>query len=200
MKLASCPRLFEVEAMRDGRLAGAERTSFERHMTSCPTCSREAQALEVLAEKFRTDPEKRNVDELRVRRERIRLLAASDDSLLAEKPPRAFGSRRLVRLFAVAAVVAAFFVFGRLRPTVQPASASNTVIRADSGARGRSVWRIIARKSFSSAACSGSMSHTRRAQASLLSCSWTASSRTLGTTFTVSVEEGRTVSRLGRRG
>ena len=53
---AACPRLFEVEAARDGRLAGAELASFERHMTGCPACLHEAKALEGLADALRAGP------------------------------------------------------------------------------------------------------------------------------------------------
>ena len=50
MKPTACPRLFEVEALRDGRLGGGpERASFERHTKVCTACAREAQALEAMA-------------------------------------------------------------------------------------------------------------------------------------------------------
>ena len=56
MSATPCPRLFEAGAMRDGRLTGVERASFERHVTVCPACSREVQALEALAESLRASP------------------------------------------------------------------------------------------------------------------------------------------------
>jgi hypothetical protein len=37
----ACSRLWEAEALEDGRLAGADRASFERHATSCAECRRE---------------------------------------------------------------------------------------------------------------------------------------------------------------
>ena len=77
MTPTSCPRLFEVEAARDGRLAGAELLSFERHMAACPVCLREAQALEAPAAALRATSTGER-DELHVRRERTRLLATFD--------------------------------------------------------------------------------------------------------------------------
>ena len=69
MTRADCPRLFEAEARRDGRLTGTERASFERHLSACPACSREVQALEALAASLRND-DRGGVDELHERRER----------------------------------------------------------------------------------------------------------------------------------
>jgi hypothetical protein len=78
---AACPRLFEVEALRDGRLTGAELVRFQSHLGACPVCKREARALQALAEALRP-PTLVGADELHVRRERTRLLAAFDASLV----------------------------------------------------------------------------------------------------------------------
>jgi hypothetical protein len=125
--------VFEAEAMRYGRLAGAELGSFERHMTVCPACSREVQALEALAQTLRANPPA-DADELHVRRERTRLLAAFDRGFVA--PPRRWGAwRRMYGLLTVAACVAGLFVVWRMRrpvPTMEALSA--VVVRADSTA------------------------------------------------------------------
>jgi len=97
----SCPRLFEAEAMRDGRLAGGERTSFERHLTVCVACAREVEALSTMTAALRAASPPA-ADELRVRRERTRLLAAFDDELVGPSRPSVL--RRFT--FGVAAVVA----------------------------------------------------------------------------------------------
>jgi FecR-like protein len=116
--------------MRDGRLTGAERASFERHATICSTCSREVQALGALAEALRASvPE--NANELHVRRERTRLLAAFDRVLLA--PEHRGGLRRLRWPAAVATLIVGLVVLWRVRPATQVARA---VIRAD----GAAVW------------------------------------------------------------
>jgi hypothetical protein len=116
--------------MRDGRLTGAERASFERHVTTCSSCSREVQALEALAETLRASvPETAN--ELHVRRERTRLLAAFDHFLVA---PEHRGSLRRLRWPAVVATLAVgLVVLWRVRPATEAARAA---IRAD----GAAVW------------------------------------------------------------
>jgi hypothetical protein len=104
----ACPRLFEVEALRDGRLTGAERARFESHLGVCPTCAHEAEALEGLAASLRSPTSSRGADELHVRRERTRLLAAFDASLVAaRRSPRA---NLLLRTFAVAATLSVLTV------------------------------------------------------------------------------------------
>src|SRR5262245_28858464 len=92
MSASPCPRLFEAEAMRDGRLTGTERASFERHASICPACAREVEALDALAGALRANHPVR-ADELHVRRERTRLLAAFDGELLASRRPHATGRR-----------------------------------------------------------------------------------------------------------
>jgi hypothetical protein len=135
MRPASCPRLFEVESARDGRLTGRELASFERHMTGCPACLREARALDGLAAALRAGPgDDGGADMLHVRRERTRLLAALDRSLLA--PERRSGARRrLLGSAAVAAVCACLLVLWRARRGEPPVHAS-AVVHAD----GTAVW------------------------------------------------------------
>jgi hypothetical protein len=137
MSATPCPRLFEAEAMRDGRLTGAERASFERHVTVCQACSHEVQALDVLAESLRASPpDPTAADELHVRRERTRLLAAFDRALLAPRRSWSVGYR-LLWPTVVAALVLAILVLPRVRrPAETPAQASSAVIHADSTA----VW------------------------------------------------------------
>ena len=79
---ASCPRLFEVEASRDGRLTGAEAARFQSHLAACAVCAREARALQAVSEALRSPTIAAGGDELHVRRERTRLLAAFDASLV----------------------------------------------------------------------------------------------------------------------
>lgn len=135
MKPARCPRLFEVEALRDGRLVGAERASFERHMAGCVACSREAEELAALAQALR-EGEPAAPDELRVRRERTRLLAAFDRVLVTRTDPRA-SRRRLLGWVGVAALSAGLlFFFSSPRPESEPLPSANTLIRAGADA----VW------------------------------------------------------------
>jgi hypothetical protein len=119
--------------MRDGRLAGSERASFERHAVACPACSRELQALEDLAGKLRAGPPA-SADELHVRRERTRVLAAFDQVLVSAEGHRS--PRRVSWLVAAAAVLVGLLVLWRVRPDARPAQASNAVVHAEAGA----VW------------------------------------------------------------
>jgi ferric-dicitrate binding protein FerR (iron transport regulator) len=141
-KQSACPRLFEVEAMRDGRLGEAERVSFSRHLSTCLACAREAKALEALSAAVRTPADDREADELHARRERTRLLAAFDaEQIASERPP-------MLQLSAggltAAATVLGLAVIAALRlrsPPVVPSSPRATdatdavVVHADSGAR-----------------------------------------------------------------
>lgn len=135
MSAASCPKRFEAEAMRDGRLTGAELTRFERHANVCAACSSEIHALEQLADAVRASVrDHAGADELRVRRERTRLLAAFDRALVSsERQP---GRHRWLWPAATAAVIAGVFVFWHARAVVHPVPASNVVVHADSTA----VW------------------------------------------------------------
>lgn len=45
MKRPACTRALQAEALEDGRLSGAERASFERHMASCAECASKLRAL-----------------------------------------------------------------------------------------------------------------------------------------------------------
>ncbi len=128
MRADRCPRSFEAEAMRDGRLGDAERASFERHTRTCPACAREVQALDALGRALRESTREQE-DQLRERRERTRLLAAFDRELLApERHSRPRG--RLVWPLAAAVLVAGLAVFWRARPA-QPvaAPASRAIVR-----------------------------------------------------------------------
>jgi hypothetical protein len=128
MNGGGCPRLFQAEAVRDGRLDGAERASFERHAACCAACSRETRALEKLSHALR-ESEAEDADEMRVRRERIRLLAAFDDVLVV--PDRHRHKRPLLWLAVVSVgIVVGMLVLKRFRLGLENVQASSTVIRA----------------------------------------------------------------------
>jgi hypothetical protein len=131
MTLASCPRLFEVEAARDGRLTGAELKSFERHLSACPACSREAEALEAPAAALRTGTAGKR-DELHVRRERTRLLATFDAELVV---PNRRWQRRLLWPIPLAAALVGGLVVWHARPSERgPAHTLSSVVRASNAA------------------------------------------------------------------
>jgi hypothetical protein len=134
MSRSPCPRLFEVEAARDGRLTGTELASFERHMTGCPACLREARALEGLADALRTGPPNpRAEDMLHVRRERTRLLAAFDRTQVGPEPSP--GAPRLLGWTTAVALVAGILVlYWRIRPAEPILVHASAVVHADSTA------------------------------------------------------------------
>jgi len=130
-----CPRLFEVEAMRDGRLAGTELMAFGRHVASCAACTREARALEALSEKVRAaSGEPEGSDELRALRERTRLLAAFDGTLLV--PEKRARGRRLLLSAALAGLVAVSLISGLKRQELSRPRPLNADIRPEAQA----VW------------------------------------------------------------
>jgi hypothetical protein len=117
-----CPRLFEVEASRDGRLSGVELARFRTHLGACADCAREARELDALSEALREPPGSSTSDELRIRRERTRLLAAFDGTLVPATPPRGAGRLGFVAV-AVAALCAIAVVSALIRGKHGAASA-----------------------------------------------------------------------------
>ena len=96
---------------------------------------REVGALDALAEALRGPRSKGKADELLVRRERTRLLAAFDGMLVA--PQRQRPNRyRLILPAAVAALIAGLAVSSRLRHSVPGADLANAVVRPDAA----TVW------------------------------------------------------------
>lgn len=122
---AACPRLFEVEALRDGRLSGAEVTRFQSHVRTCSVCAQEMQAMAALGEALRSPTPSHEADQLHVRRERTRLLAAFDASLVP------VSKRRRPRLWLGAAAALALVALVALQRS--PArSVTPVVTSADS--------------------------------------------------------------------
>ncbi len=192
----TCPRLFEVEAWRDGRLQGAEAEHFQAHLAGCRSCTHEARSLDRLASSLRRPVSQ--ADELHVRRERTRLLAAFDASLVPA--PRKTGVRRWLVAAAAALVcasVALIFIRTSSRTAPPTAKLSAPVVEpvqvsADRDAR----WTRRADADFEtirleSGALSIRVDHTgspRRLRVLLPD----GELEDIGTTFTVSAELGRT--------
>src|SRR5262249_3296732 len=125
-----CRRLWEVEAARDGGLTGSAGLAFEQHVKICGDCARERAALDDL---------KRNLvdaspptDEIFLRRERDRLLAAAD--ALGRAPARTPYVRWAVA--AVAALVLSAGVWLGVRAkSAEPPADSYAVITPSAGTR-----------------------------------------------------------------
>ncbi|MEY2936992.1 MAG: hypothetical protein RL033_7741 [Pseudomonadota bacterium] len=202
---AVCPRLFEVEAMRDGRLEGAELVRFQTHLASCAACAGEARALEAVAEALRSTTGVADADELHIRRERTRLLAAFDARLvpaprgLARLSQQRGWLRSAASVALLSALAALYFVLWPARPAPPPppeaplASAPEPVtIHADSSARwSRQVEARLDKIFLESGALSIHVDHATSARR-LLVLLPDGELEDIGTTFSVSAAAGRT--------
>lgn len=139
MTATVCPRGFEAEAMRDGRLGTAERAAFMRHASGCQDCGREVREIDALGKALRGDGAGRDAgseaDELHVLRERTRLLAAFDGTLAS--PARLW--RRRLWLWPATATVMALVIGvivgkGRGLPPEGGVVSGRAVVRAEGGA------------------------------------------------------------------
>lgn len=80
-----CNRIWQAEAMEDGRLAPPDLASFERHVLGCEACAKELRALRDLASLMASiqEPER---TELTRRRARSELLRKANEELTGPKP------------------------------------------------------------------------------------------------------------------
>jgi len=117
----SCPRSWQIEAARDGRLTGKDLGSAVRHRERCADCAREHLELTRLAGTVERLPLLTR-DSMTTHRERQQLMAAMNDAILA--PPKANTDWRGPLGFAVALVVACG-LFGGLPKTSNLAGVAN---------------------------------------------------------------------------
>ena len=132
MSEPGCPRSFEAEALRDGRLSGGERTSFERHLGMCAACSREVAAFDELAVALQSGADRE--DQVRARRERVRLLAAFDAALV--KPEQSSHKTRRFWAAGLAFALAALAGFAWRQQRTPPAPGAKVTVQA----QGIAVW------------------------------------------------------------
>lgn len=203
----SCPRLFEAEAWRDGRLSGPEAARFQAHAGGCAACTRELQSLQALADALAA-PIESAPDELHVRRERTRLLAAFDARLVPAVPQR-FAKLRwglaAAALALSALALALLLVLVPARRAPQPVAAASRAlgpspapssepisIRADSGAKwSRNGQDHVETIRLEAGALSIRVDHTAAARR-LLVILPDGELEDIGTTFSVSADAGRT--------
>jgi hypothetical protein len=199
----ACPRLFEAEALRDGRLVGAELSNFERHLSMCPHCSREVEALQALGDALRDtglgparaggQHGEAGADELHIRRERTRLLAAFDAALVP--PERKYGARSVLLGFAaVAAILVGLFVYFGPRAGAPDVGTGPVVVHADSDASWSrrsdgSLEKIVLERGALSIRVDPALALDHRR---LLVVLPDGELEDIGTTFTVSADAGRT--------
>lgn len=137
MNAQPCSRLWQVEAERDGRLAGKDRASARRHRETCAECSAEDQRLAQLTAQMAQLPAQ-PLDDVSAQRVRQNLLAAFNESVLEPAPastPRRFALPLAFGLCAAAGMF--YFWVGRpVPPAPAPTSPSSVVdVHASAGAR-----------------------------------------------------------------
>lgn len=190
-----CPRLFEAEARRDGRLTGVERASFERHLATCPACAREVDALEALAGPLRDGAASLGADELHARRERLRLLSAFERSRLGSEAQPGVVRRWWPALAAALVVVMLGVVFVRSRSELA-SPVESSVASATIHAQGAATWsrqldEHVERVVLSEGTLRIQREHRARAPR-LVVVLPDGELEDIGTTFYVSVSGGRT--------
>jgi ferric-dicitrate binding protein FerR (iron transport regulator) len=114
MNASRCSRIWQVEAVKDRRLAGAEQIAFERHLETCAECTAERAELTRLDELAASIPAHTS-DALARRRLRNELLRRANELSVGSARPKARRSRAaiLAGAFAAAGLLIAVFVFSR---------------------------------------------------------------------------------------
>lgn len=196
MNPSTCPRIFEVEALRDGRLTGDECKSFERHLARCKACADEARALEALGRALlQSSPPM--PDQLHVRRERVRLLAAFDQTLVASRKEPALRRPLLSLGLTLAALLCATLLLLWRAPGTPEAPATapaNVVVQAQRDARwsrqvrGERELIVLERGKLRIRV------NPKASERSLLVMLPDGQLEDIGTTFSVSVAGGRTTN------
>lgn len=102
MRSTTCQRVWEAEAIEDGRLDDLGAASFARHITQCRECAREAKDLREMREAFgRLEPHRLSI--LEQRRQRAELLRHANQRIVTQ---REISRRLIVMMAALAALVA----------------------------------------------------------------------------------------------
>ena len=126
---AHCRRLWEVEAMRDGRLVGHAQRAIEVHAETCPDCREERRALDRLGLALVKDASIE--DEVALRRGRAHLLWSVEAQRLEQA-----GIRKLAPVAVAAALVALLCGDAVFRATQRPTPAVHVAsVTASAGAR-----------------------------------------------------------------
>ena len=118
MNRSQCPQLWLVEAIRDGRVVGAERAVFEKHRSICRACAEYSEAARALQNRLSELPSGLP-DAFTIRRQRRELLRTLDASLVGATSRHRTHAVRVAILAAAAAGALAFSYLHR-RPAVPP--------------------------------------------------------------------------------
>ncbi|MEO6603814.1 MAG: FecR family protein [Polyangiaceae bacterium] len=134
MTFLPCSRLWQVEAIRDGRLSGKDLEVAERHRELCHDCAEEARRLTELTHGFAGLPELLR-GPLAVRRSRQALMAAVNDSLLTSTAMRFRSWTAALALLPCAVLGYALLVWHSAAPLPAALPKSAVEVRAQAGAR-----------------------------------------------------------------
>jgi hypothetical protein len=110
----ACIRLWQVEAVRDGRLTGKDLERALRHIETCAECAAEVSALSTLGQRLSRLPLVER-DQLTTQRARQRLIAALNDSVI--DPPRRSSTAPLLGALSIALAAAAVWLLTRPKPS-----------------------------------------------------------------------------------
>jgi hypothetical protein len=131
-----CPRKWQVEAVRDGRLRGKDLDSALRHRATCAECTEAERALSALGASISRLPQLAR-DPLATRRARQRLIAALNESVLEVSGPSSVRRVTLALGFGAVAAMGIWLALGR--PWARSESAEHLAsvieIHAEVGAR-----------------------------------------------------------------
>ncbi len=138
--MSRCRRVWEVEAARDGRITGEDRQRVERHVASCADCEREQRMLAALGQELHA-LKVVGADELSVRRRRHELLSQADEERLAPARPARFRRALIAASALVALGLCGWFWYGSAHPRAKAPLAgrepqtSGLLVKAAPGAR-----------------------------------------------------------------
>src|SRR5690349_19137815 len=100
----TCRRIWEAEAIEDGRLDDSSTASFDRHVRACSDCTRARSELAAIRDVGRR-LEPRQLSPLEHRRRRVELLRRANEE--AVRPPRRPG---ILSFVAAAALVLSAYI------------------------------------------------------------------------------------------
>lgn len=187
---ASCTRIWEVEAARDGRLDERALERAQKHRGHCVECRQEHARLASLGALL-SDADRPAMDELGAKRLRARILADAEKDLRREGPAPA---RPLRTTLAVAAVlVATVGAYGALHRAEAP---KQTAVRVEDqgGARfSRETQGDVEHVTLLDGTVRFAVTHEGAGPHKLLVKVPDGEVEDIGTTFYVTVREGRTV-------
>jgi hypothetical protein len=137
--MSACPRLWEAEAVEDGRLDGAGRASFERHASACAECALEVELLGKLRTVERLPFVPRST--MSRRRRRAHLLRRANEQILGSTRRMWRGRTGAIAIALVAAGVVLALWRGWQRPlhSTRPEDAPLFEITSVNEAR----WKVV---------------------------------------------------------